>query len=85
MVLVGASGGFLWNLSRHFAISAEARVLTGLPDFGLVIEGTLSAQVAFLGKAGPSKKATDEDEEEEAGPGGSDKDESSPSDSSAEE
>jgi len=59
--LVGASVGLLWNLSRHFAISLDGRVLSGYPNWGVVAEGALSMQLALGGVRGPQ---TSEDENE---------------------
>jgi hypothetical protein len=53
-------------MSRHFGIALDARLLTGFPNFGVAIEGNVSLQLAFGGKAGP----TPEGEEEEEGEGG---------------
>jgi hypothetical protein len=67
LVLLGASSGFVWHLSRHFALALEARFLTGLPAMGAVIEGQLSVQLAFGGTKGPP--TGEEDEGEVIGPG----------------
>ncbi len=66
-VLVGASVGFIYHFSRHIALSLDGRALTGLPAFGVVVEGALSAQFAFGGAAGPSAPAGEEDEGDEGG------------------
>jgi hypothetical protein len=58
-VLFGATGGCIYHISRHFALALDIRVLSGLGNFGGVIEGALSAQLAFGGKAGPAKPATE--------------------------
>jgi hypothetical protein len=50
--LFGTSVGISWNLSRHFALAWNARVLSGLPSWGAVVESTLSAQLAFGGSSG---------------------------------
>jgi hypothetical protein len=50
--LFGASVGVSWNLSRHFALAWNARVLSGLPSWGAIVESTLSAQLAFGGSSG---------------------------------
>jgi hypothetical protein len=82
MVLLGASVGLLWNLSRHFAISMEGRFLTGVPDFGAVVEAQLSAQLAFGGVKGPAVPVDEEGEVVEGSgePGGATKDEPPPPD-----
>jgi hypothetical protein len=61
MVLGGASAGLILHLSRHFALALDGRVLTGLPNWGAVVEAGLSVQLAFGGVKGP---AVTEDEEE---------------------
>ena len=61
LLLGGASVGLIWHLSRHFALDFNARFLTGLPHIGAVVEGALSAQLAFGGAKGP---AVVEEEEE---------------------
>lgn len=63
--LAGGSGGLVWHLSRHFALALEARCLFGAPSFGAVIEGALSAQLAFGGVKGPAAPSDGEEEEEE--------------------
>ena len=50
--LFGGSAGLIWHLSRHFAVAFDVRLLSGLPDWGVVVDGQISAQVAF-GGAGP--------------------------------
>ena len=82
IVLVGLSGGLLWHLSRHLAIALDARFLTGLPDWGAVVEGGLSAQLAFGGVKGP---AISEEEGEGEGEGNAPKDEPPPMESTTEE
>jgi hypothetical protein len=67
MFLLGGSLGILWNISRYFAISVDGRFLTGLPAWGAVIEGALSAQLAFGGSKGSAVSSDEEDEEEEDG------------------
>jgi hypothetical protein len=62
-VLFGVSGGLIYHVSRHFALALDARVLSGLSDFGAVIEGIFSAQLAFGGKAGPAKPVSDDEGE----------------------
>ena len=52
MFLFGSIVGLLWHLSRHFAVALDGRVLSGLPDPGIVLEGQVSAQVAFAAIAG---------------------------------
>jgi len=66
LVLVGASAGFLWHLSRHFAIAFDGRFLTGVPNWGALIEGGLSFQLAFGGAKGPATKVDEEEGEDEA-------------------
>lgn len=61
MFLAGGSGGFLWNLHRHFAIAMDVRVLTGLPAWGLVVEGQLSLQLALGGVKGPPVVSEEDD------------------------
>jgi hypothetical protein len=65
--LVGLSGGLIWHLSRHFAFALDARFVTGLPNFGAVVEGALSAQLAFGGKKGPTPEVEEGDGEGESG------------------
>jgi hypothetical protein len=67
--LIGASGGMIYNISRHFALVLDVRVLSGLPHTGAVVEGGFSAQLAFGGVAGPAS-AGEEGEEGEEGEGG---------------
>jgi len=62
ILLLGASVGFVWHISRHFAIALDARALTGAPAWGVVLEGGLSAQLALGGKRG-SEPATEDREE----------------------
>jgi hypothetical protein len=61
--LYGASVGFVWNLSRYFALALNGRVLGGYPAWGAVVEGTLSAQLAFGGKRAAGE-FPEEDEED---------------------
>jgi hypothetical protein len=68
LVIVGASSGFIYHFSRHFAVALEVRALTGLPKFGAVLEGQLSLQLGLFGKAGPAV-AEEEGEGEGGGPG----------------
>lgn len=65
-VLLGAGAGLVYHLSRHFGIALDGRLLTGFPDFGVAVEGNVSLQLAFGGKAGPVPEG---DEEEGDGPG----------------
>jgi len=58
-VLLGGSGGLIYHVSKHLAATAEVRLLAGLPDFGVVIEGALSAQLAFGGTAKPTPTSED--------------------------
>jgi len=82
--LLGASVGLIYHLSRHFALSLEGRALTGLPAFGVLVEGGFSAQLAFGGTKGPAP--TDEEGEGEGGGGpGPVNDAPPPPDSSSEE
>jgi hypothetical protein len=57
--------GLTWHLSRHFAFQLDGRFLTGLPHYGAVVEGGLSAQLAFGGVKGPAQPAEEAGEEEE--------------------
>ena len=66
--LLGGSGGFIYHISRHFALALDARVVFGMPMFGAVLEGGFSAQLAFGGTKGPTP--TDEEGEGEGGEGG---------------
>ncbi len=66
-VLVGASVGFIYHISRHFALALDGRFVTGAPAFGAVLEGGLSVQLALGGTKGPAP--TDEEGEGEGGPG----------------
>lgn len=63
-VLLGGGAGFIWHLSRHFGVALEGRFLTGVPNFGAVLEGTLSFQLAFGGVKGPAQAEGEEGEEE---------------------
>ncbi len=65
-VLAGASVGLIYHVSRHFALALDGRFVTGLPAFGAVLEGGLSAQVSIGGTKGPAPA----DEEGEGGEGG---------------
>ena len=67
-VLLGGSAGFIYHISRHFALELDVRALVGLPGTGADVEGGLSAQVAFGGTKGPA--TTDEEGEGEVGGGG---------------
>jgi hypothetical protein len=80
-VLFGATGGFLYHISRHFSLALDARVLSGLPNTGAVIEGGFSAQLAFGGTNGLAPV----DEEGEGGVPGTVNDAPPPADSSSEE
>jgi hypothetical protein len=66
VVLIGPGAGLVYHMSRHFGIALDSRLLMGFPNFGVAIEGSVSLQLAFGGKAGP----TPEGEEEEEGEGG---------------
>jgi hypothetical protein len=68
MVLGGASAGLIMHLSRHFALALDGRVLTGLPNWGAVVEAALSVQLAFGGVKGPA--VAQDDEEVVGGEGG---------------
>jgi hypothetical protein len=61
-VLFGPSAGLIYHFSRHFALSLEGKALIGLPSFGALLQGSLSAQLAFGGGKGP-EPVTDEDGE----------------------
>ena len=65
--LAGASIGFIYHISRHFALALDGRLILGAPAFGAVLEGGLSAQLAFGGTKGPAP--TDEEGAGEGGPG----------------
>jgi hypothetical protein len=68
--LIGASSGIIYNISRHFALVLDVRVLSGLPHTGAVVEGGFSAQLAF-GGAGPASAGEEGEEGEgESGEGG---------------
>ena len=67
--LFGATGGFIYHFSRHFAVALDLRFLSGLPAFGAVIEGGLSLQLGLGGAKGAAKVNDDEDEAEFGGPG----------------
>jgi len=82
-VLVGSTVGIIAHISRHFALSLDGRLLTGLPDFGVVVEGGLSAQLAFGGTKGPAP--TDEEGEGESGSGGAINDAPPPADAPSED
>jgi hypothetical protein len=61
-MLVGASVGVSWNISRNFAIAWNVRALSGLPSWGAIVEGTLSTQLAFGTKS--DQESLPEDDEE---------------------
>lgn len=65
VVLLGPGAGLTYHFSRHFSMALDGRLLTGFPDFGVAVEGDLSLQIAFGGKAGPAPEG-----EEEEGEGG---------------
>jgi hypothetical protein len=73
IAIVGAGAGFVYHVHRHLGIALEGRFLTGLPDFGAIVEGTLMAQLAFGGVKGPAK--SEEEGEGEGDEGGAIKDE----------
>jgi len=79
-VLAGVSAGFTYHISRHFALALDGRVMMGVPNFGAMLEGWVSAQLAFGGRAGPAQ-AVEEGEGEGEGPGPGN--EAAPSDSSS--
>ena len=81
-VLAGVSAGFMYHISRHFALALDGRVLMGVPSFGAMLEGWASAQLAFGGKAGPTQPVEEGEGEGEEGPGPGN--EPAPSDSSSE-
>jgi hypothetical protein len=74
VVLIGAGAGLVYHLSRHFGIALDGRLLTGFPDFGVAVEGNVSLQLAFGGKAGPVPEGEEEEGEGEGegGPGNND-------------
>jgi hypothetical protein len=78
--LVGASAGFIYHLSRHFALAIEGRFITGFPSFGAVFEGGFSAQVALGGA-----KAVAQTGDDGEGEGGGVNDAPPPADSRSEE
>jgi hypothetical protein len=78
-VLAGVSAGFTYHLSRHFALALDGRVLMGGLDFGAMIEGWVSAQIAFGGRAGPAQTVEEGEGEGE----GSDNETAPSSDSSS--
>ena len=47
MFLFGGSVGLLWQLSRSLAVAVDGRILSGLPSWGVVMEGQVSARVGF--------------------------------------
>jgi hypothetical protein len=65
--LLGPSAGFIYHMSRHFALALEARALVGFPNFGFAIEGNGSFLIALGGKAGPAVEEEEEEEGEESG------------------
>jgi|GEM_PF-4145821 len=58
ILLFGGSVGLLWHLRRNLALAVDGRALSGLPDWGFVMEAQLSAQVAFGGAGGRVVSAT---------------------------
>jgi hypothetical protein len=64
MFLVGGTIGLMLNVSRYFALGLDCRALTGLPNAGVVVEGQLTAQLAFGGAKGPAPTGDEEDEGE---------------------
>jgi hypothetical protein len=66
-VLIGAGAGLVYHMSRHFGIALDGRLLTGFPDFGVAVEGNVSLQLAFGGKAGPAPEGEEEEGEGEGG------------------
>jgi hypothetical protein len=71
VVLIGAGAGLAYHMSRHFSIALDGRLLAGFPDFGVAVEGNLSLQLAFGGKAGPAAEGEEEEGEGEGeGEGG---------------
>jgi hypothetical protein len=84
-VLFGSTVGIIAHLSRHFALSLDARLLSGLGDFGVVVEGGLNAQIALGGKAGPAPEGDEGDEEGGGGDGGPGNDAPAPDESSSDE
>jgi hypothetical protein len=46
-LLLGAGGGYLYNLNGHLGLLAVSRLLVGLPEKAALIEVTGGAQVAF--------------------------------------
>jgi hypothetical protein len=68
-VLFGSTLGLIYHFSRYFGVSLDARVLSGLSNFGVVIEGGLSLHLSLGGRKGPAK-ATDEGDDGEVQEGG---------------
>jgi hypothetical protein len=52
VLLFGGSVGLLWHLTRNLALALDGRALSGLPDWGFVLEAQASVQVAFGGASG---------------------------------
>jgi hypothetical protein len=80
-VLLGAGAGLVYHMSRHFGIALDGRLLTGFPDFGVAVEGNVSLQLAFGGKAGPVPEGEEEEGEGEGEGGPSNNDAPPPADS----
>src|ERR1039457_4470872 len=81
--LVGASVGFIYHISRHFALALDGRFVTGAPAFAAALEGGHSVQLALGGAKGPAP--TDEEGEGEGGGPGPANDAPPPADSKSEE
>jgi hypothetical protein len=79
--LVGISGGFIYHIHRHFALTFEGKFMTGLPNFGAIFQGIMSAQLALGGAKGPEKQPGEEEENE--GDTGVIKEEPSPAEESS--
>jgi hypothetical protein len=73
-ILFGSSAGLIYHFARYFGVSLDARVLSGLSSFGVVIEGGLSLHISSGGKKGPAKMGEEgeggEGEGEQGGGGG---------------
>jgi hypothetical protein len=82
-VLLGGSGGFIYHISRHFALALEGRAVIGLPGAGFALEGDFTAHLAFGGTKGPAP--TEEEGEGESGSGGPINDAPPPAESPAED
>jgi hypothetical protein len=46
-IVLGPGAGFIYNFTRHFGWTAEARLLAGVPDFAVVAELATGGQLSF--------------------------------------